>query len=104
MSFGIQLESCPTVDVSAHFRRVRKIAKSDRYLRHVCLSYVCPSVRPSVRPSAWNNSALTGRIFMKFDVWVFFENLWRKFKFHYNLTVVTGTLREDLCTFMIVCR
>jgi len=22
----------------------------------------------SVRPSAWNNSALTGRIFMKFDI------------------------------------
>jgi len=48
MSFGIQLQSCPTVDVSANFRRVSKIAKSDRYLRHVCLS-ACPSVRPSVR-------------------------------------------------------
>jgi hypothetical protein len=39
------------------FRRVRKIAKSDRWLRHVC---------PSVRPSAWNNSAATRRIFMKY--------------------------------------
>jgi len=29
---------------SAFFRRIRKIAKSDNYLRHVCLS-----VRPSVR-------------------------------------------------------
>ena len=36
----------------------------------------------SVRPSACNNSAPTGWIFMKFDIWVFFENLSRKFKFH----------------------
>ena len=27
----------------------------------------------SVRPPAWNSSAATGRIFMKFDIWVFFE-------------------------------
>jgi hypothetical protein len=41
------------------FRHVRKIAKSDYQLRHVC---------PFVRPTAWNNSASTGRIFMKFDI------------------------------------
>ena len=38
------------------FRRFRKIAKSDYWLRHVC---------PPVRLSAWNNSAPTSRIFMK---------------------------------------
>ena len=38
-------------------RRVRKIAMSDYYLRHVCPS--------TVRLSAWNNSALTGQIFIK---------------------------------------
>jgi len=32
----------------------------------------------SVRPSAWENQAPTGRIFIKFDIWVFFENLSRK--------------------------
>jgi hypothetical protein len=32
------------------FRRGRKIAKNDYYLRHVCMS-------------AWNNSASSGRIF-----------------------------------------
>ena len=32
---------------------VRKIAESDYYIRHVCLS-------------AWHNSAPTGRMFMKF--------------------------------------
>jgi len=39
------------------FRRVRKITESD--------------LRLSVRPSARNNSAPTGRIFMKFDMSVF---------------------------------
>ena len=34
-----------------------------------------------VRPSAWNKPAPTGQIFMKFDIWVYFENLSRKFKF-----------------------
>jgi len=38
---------------------------------------------------------------MKFDISVFFLNLLRKFKFHYNLTTITGTLHEDQCTFMI---
>jgi hypothetical protein len=36
----------------------------------------------SVRPSAWNNAAPTGRIFMKFDIGTFFENLSRNSKFH----------------------
>ena len=35
----------------------------------------------SVCPSAWNNSAPTGRVFMKFDIVVFFENLSRKSRF-----------------------
>jgi len=34
----------------------------------------------NVRPSAWNNSALTGRVFVKSDE--FFENLSRQYKFH----------------------
>ena len=40
------------------FRPVRKIAKSVM----------------SVRSSVWSNSAPTGWIFMKFDIWIFFEN------------------------------
>jgi hypothetical protein len=41
----------------------------------MCLSVsVRLMVRPSVQPAAWN-SAPTGLIFMKFDFWVFFENL-----------------------------
>jgi hypothetical protein len=45
------------------FRRVRRIAKSDYQLRHVC---------PSAR-----KSAPTGRIFMKIYICVFFEILSR---------------------------
>jgi hypothetical protein len=49
-----------------------KIAKSDYYFRHVCLS---------IRPSAWNNSPPTEGIFSRFYICVFFENLSRRFKF-----------------------
>jgi hypothetical protein len=57
-----------------------------------------------VLSSAWKNLASTWRIFLKFDMWVFLENLSRKTKFHQFLTWKTGTLREDLCTFMIISR
>jgi len=36
----------------------------------------------SVHPSSWNNLIPTGQIFMKFNIYVFFENLSRIFKFH----------------------
>jgi hypothetical protein len=68
------------------FLRVGKIAKSDYYLLHVCTS-------------SRSNSAVTERIFMKCDIRVFFENLLRIFTLHYNLTRITGTLREDQYTF-----
>jgi len=37
---------------------------------------------------------------MKFNIWEFFENLSRKFKFHYNRTRITGPLHGDQCKFM----
>ena len=63
-----------------------------------------PSVRPSFRPSAWNNSAPTEWIFIKFNKWIFFENLSRKFKFHSTLTRITNTLSEDHLTLSITSR
>jgi hypothetical protein len=36
------------------------------------------SVRLSVRPSAWNNSAPTENIFIKFAIWVVFVNRMKK--------------------------
>ena len=47
-------------------RSVRKISKSDNHLRRVCLS---------IRPSVWNKWARPGRIFIKYDVRTFFENM-----------------------------
>jgi hypothetical protein len=45
--------------------------------RVFALSCLCSSVRPS----AWNNSAPVGRIFIYFDIRGLFENLSRKFTF-----------------------
>jgi hypothetical protein len=39
---------------------------------------------------------------MKLYIWGFFQNLSRKFKFHWNLARVTDTLHEDVYTFMII--
>jgi hypothetical protein len=72
-------------------------------LRKVAGSFVV-SVRPSVRPPAWNNSAPAARIFMKFYIWVFFENLSRKSKSHYNLTRITDIIGKDLYTYSIISR
>ena len=41
---------------------------------------------------------------MKFDISAFFESLSGIFKFHENLTRVTGTLHEDGYTFLIMSR
>jgi hypothetical protein len=49
-------------------------------LRKANISYVV-FVCLSVPPYARNNSVPTGQIFMKFDISVVFENLWRKFSF-----------------------
>jgi hypothetical protein len=56
------------------FRHVCKTAKSD-------LASLCLSVCLCVRPSTWNNSAPTGRIFIIFDG-AFFEKLSKKLEFH----------------------
>ena len=58
----------------------------------------------SVRPPPWNNSAPTGLIFMKFVIWVFFENLSRKIQVSLKSDTNNGTLHEDRCTFMTISR
>jgi hypothetical protein len=67
-------------------------------------SVAASSLAMSVRPSAWNNSSLTGLIFMKFGIWVFLEILSRKFNFKWYSTKITGNLREDVFTFMNISR
>ena len=77
----------------ANFSRFRNISERGYQLRHACPS-VLPSIRPSLCP------VLTGRVFMKFGIRVFFENLSRKFKFHLNLTRKTGTLNRTYIHFL----
>jgi len=64
------------VEFSEICRFVRKIAKS-------LIMSVCPFIRRNI-------SAPTGQIFMKVDIWIFFENMSRKFKFHLYLTKIIG--------------
>jgi hypothetical protein len=68
-------------------------------LRWATISFVM-----SVSLSAWNNSAQTGWILKKFDIWEFFKNLWRKFQVLLKSDKNNGTLHEDLCTFVIISR
>ena len=73
-------------------RSLWKNVKSNSLLCHVCLS-VCLSM--------WNNLTPTGQIFIKFDIWIFFEDLSRNFKFHSSLTRITGTLHDIIsCSFL----
>jgi hypothetical protein len=69
-------------------------------LRIFTFSFVM-SVCPSVRSSVWNNFIHPGRIFMGFFIRVF-ENLSRIFKFHLDMTRITGTLHEVHYTFVII--
>jgi hypothetical protein len=74
------------------FSKLRKATVS--FVMSVLLSDLSVIVCPH-----GTTSAPTGRIWMKFDIWVFFENLLRKFNFHENLTRITGTLHVDQYTF-----
>ena len=60
------------------------------------------SSRVSVCPSAWNNLPPTGRIFMKFYIWGFFDSLSWKFKFYYSFTRISDTVHEDPFTFITI--
>jgi hypothetical protein len=59
-------------------------------------------VRPSVWPYGTTRLPLDG--FSWNFMWVFFENLSRKLKFHQNLTRITVALYEDQYTFWITSR
>jgi hypothetical protein len=78
---------------SALAKKFRKAAI--RLFKSICLY---------LQPSSWNNSSPNGRIFVKFYIWEFFENLSREFKFPQNLTRIRGTLYEDPCSFMVISR
>jgi hypothetical protein len=73
-------------------------------LRKANISFVI-SVRLStclsVRSIRMDNSVPTGRISMEFDIWLFVYNLLRKFKSHWNMTIIAGTfliIKPTRCT------
>jgi len=69
-------------------------------LRKVTVSFmmsVCLSVRPH-----WTTRLQVDRISIKFDIWGFFENLTSQFRFDETPARPMGTLRDDLCSFMII--
>ena len=74
------------------FKGFRQIAKNDYLLRRV---------GPPVHPSAWNNSTYTERIFKKFDIWLFFEKLSRKFQVSLKSDKNNGYFP---CMFMVISR
>jgi hypothetical protein len=53
----------------------------------------------SVRLSVYTSAAPPRRIFVKFDIGAFYENLPRKSKFGQNRTILSNTLNEDQSTF-----
>jgi len=57
------------------FQRIRKIAKTDRWLCHACPSVLLP-VRQSALLSTWNNSAPTKWILIKFKyLYIFLKSV-----------------------------
>ena len=95
-----------TQTIPYYFEFKRRILGAFAKLRKETIRFViCPSFRSSVRPFLRpHNSAPTGRKYIKFDIIGFFENLFRKFKFHENRTTITGTLHEHQYTFSIISR
>ena len=71
---------CTISKVNAVFRGFRKIAKNFYFLRHICPSVCLPVFCLPVLPPTQNNSTSTGRIFIKFCIWIFFKSLSRKFQ------------------------
>jgi hypothetical protein len=78
------------------FRRLRKFAKSDHLFHPVCLP-IDPLVSMEQLVSQWTD-------FSKIISWEFVKNLLRKFNVNENLTIITVTLHEDICSFMIMSR
>jgi len=62
------------------FRAITTIFRENLFAKEYLYDISFLHIHPSFRPSAWNNSAATGQVFMKFDIRIFFENLSRKLK------------------------
>jgi len=91
LRFILQAYRLPRVFVL--FRRVRKIARSDSLLRRVCRS-TSLSVRMEQLGSHWTD--FNGIWYLSI-----FPQYLQNIRVSLDLTKITGTLHEDICTFMI---
>ena len=88
-----------------HFHiTVFRVAKGKRFRAH---SQNCQKRLPAswclyVCPSAWNNSAPIGRIFMIFYVWVFFRKSDEKIQMSLKSVQITGSSNEGTFTLVII--
>ena len=64
------LHNGSSIEGHGHAIRIRIFRRFTKKKREVTISFVM-----SVRPSAWNNSAPTGLIFMEFEILGFVENV-----------------------------
>ena len=74
------------------FRRVRKIAKRDYRFDKPACPFFCPHTRLPLDGFSWN--------FISED----FPKISRENSSWLNLTTITGTVYEYLCTFMVIAR
>ena len=61
---------------------ILRVRKNMRKATIIFVNYVCPSVRLYICLSARKYSFPNGRVFMKFGIWGFNENMSTRFKFH----------------------
>ena len=90
LSYSVTLRQWKWLFVNG--RECRDVKARSQNFEKLLLASSCPSV---YMPVSMEQSAPTRRILkIKFYVWLFFENLSRKFKFYENLTTITDNLRE----------
>jgi hypothetical protein len=65
------IDICPTCKSSTIEERLVNAQFVGAFAKKRLFATSCLPVRLTVCPSAWNNSAPTERVFMKFDIWVF---------------------------------
>ena len=82
--------------VLGEFEKLRKATTSITFVIFVLLS-ACPSIRPHRKTRLPLDEFSRNLIFKHF-----WGNLWRRFNFRENLTVMTCTLHEDQYAFMII--
>ena len=100
MKFSLTLGPTPVGAILPFHLSMGLLSGAFTKLWKTTISFVMSVCLP-VCPSSWNESVTRGRISVKFDIWAFFENVSRKMKFYLNRTRLTGTLHEDLSTFMV---